>query len=433
MTFEDLGLAPNVFRAVEALGYKTPTPIQKRAIPPSLHGHDVLGSAQTGTGKTAAFALPVLNRLCTQPSPGRRRPIRALVLAPTRELANQISDCFRQYGQFTDLRHAVIYGGVSQVPQTRALHRGADILIATPGRLLDLMGQGYVNLDSVQTVVLDEADRMLDMGFLPDIRRVLEEIPEERQTLMYSATMPPAIRRLADSVLTDPVQIQIEPTKALAPKIDQWVYFIPQRLKIKMLDGLLSHQPGSRTVVFTRTKHGADSVVEDLRKAGFRADAIHGNKSQSKRQLALNNFKRNHTQVLVATDVAARGIDVDDISHVVNYDLPHEPETYIHRIGRTGRAGAAGIAISFCDHFERKHLRAIEREIGRQLPIGDSILDLGTTVPPARDAAPAPRPRQDAEQKPKQFRKPNTGSRRNAPASEYSRKKKRRRQFSKPA
>lgn len=370
MTFDDLGLSKSVLRAVSAAGYSIPTPIQAQAIPIVLEGRDLLGSAQTGTGKTAAFALPILHRLSKgKPANGSGRKIRCLVLAPTRELASQIADSFREYGNYTSLRHAVIYGGVSQVPQTRQLQKGVDILVATPGRLLDLFEQGFVDFRSVQTLVLDEADRMLDMGFMPDIRRIIAELPEKRQTLFFSATMPAAIQKLADSVLTDPERILIEPTKANTAKIEQSVYFVPQRKKSQVLDQLLSSQPHARTVVFTRTKHGADSVTERLQAAGFRVDVIHGNKSQSKRQKALLNFKRNRIQVLVATDVAARGIDVEDISHVVNYDLPHEPETYIHRIGRTGRAGASGVAISFCDLYERKHLRAIEREIRQPLTV----------------------------------------------------------------
>lgn len=422
MTFEDLGLAPSILRAVAAAGYSTPTPIQAEAIPVSVQGMDVLGSAQTGTGKTAAFSLPVLHRLVEDEQPPRRRAIRALVIAPTRELASQISESIRTYGRFTGLRHTVVYGGVSQVPQTRELHRGVDILIATPGRLLDLMEQGYIDLSAVQVLVLDEADRMMDMGFLPDIRRILAAVPSERQTLFYSATMPREIQRLADSVLTDPVRVDIQPTKANTAKIEQRVYFVPQHHKSKMLDGLLSAEPGARTIVFTRTKHGADSVVERLQKAGFRAEAIHGNKTQNKRQRALSNFKRNRTQVLVATDVAARGIDVDDISHVINYDLPHEPDTYVHRIGRTGRAGASGVAVSFCDHYERKHLRAIERQLGHRLPVVQPDGSLGLPESSASE-----KPRRPSGGKPpagkqrfygSKGKKPSTGGRRPAHASE---------------
>jgi len=373
MKFSELGLAEPVLRAVTAAGYSVPTPIQQQAIPPVAAGRDLLGCAQTGTGKTAAFALPIIHRLTAQGNPpaGRGRRIRALVLSPTRELASQIHESFVEYGRGTPLRQCVVFGGVSQQRQTRALQHGVDILVATPGRLLDLMNQGFVDLRHVEIFVLDEADRMLDMGFLPDVRRVIRQVPQSRQTLLFSATMPESIRSLADSILRDPVQVHIAPVQATADQIEQSVYLVPQHNKPQLLAHLLGQAPVHRALVFTRTKHGADGVVRKLLRAGIRAEAIHGNKSQNARQRALANFKQSRTHVLVATDIAARGIDVDGISHVLNYDLPREPETYVHRIGRTGRAGATGIAVSFCDRAERTLLASIEREIRRAIPIRD--------------------------------------------------------------
>ncbi len=371
MTFRALGLAEPLLRAVDGEGYTTPTPIQSKAIPHVLSARDLLGCAQTGTGKTAAFALPILHRLLqARRSPhGRVRPIRVLVLSPTRELASQIGDSFRAYGCHTALRQAVIFGGVGQSPQTRALQQGIDVLVATPGRLLDLMNQGFVNLSAVEIFVLDEADRMLDMGFMPDVRRIIAKVPSQRQTLLFSATMPDGIAQLANSILRDPVRIRIAPVKATTELIRQSVFFVPRQHKIQLLGEYLSSRAVDRALVFTRTKRGADRVARQLNRAGIAADSLHGDKSQSARQRALTDFKANRTGVLVATDIAARGIDVDGISHVVNFDLPREPETYVHRIGRTGRAGATGVAVSLCDHEERDFLRAIERLTARAIPV----------------------------------------------------------------
>lgn len=374
MTFQDLGLSEPILRAVVSLGYTTPTPIQSQAIPHVIAGRDLLGCAQTGTGKTAAFALPILHGLA-HAGPARRerrRPIRVLLLGPTRELVAQISDSFRDYGRHCGLRQAAVYGGVSQHPQTRALQQGVDILIATPGRLIDLMNQGFVDLSAVEVFVLDEADRMLDMGFLPDLRRVIAKLPSRRQTLLFSATMPDDIGQLAAAILRSPVRVDIPVAKASASRIEQSVFFVPRQEKPRLLSRVLTTEGVGRALVFTRTKHGADRVARQLNQSGIRAEAIHGNKSQSARQRILATFKSQETAVLVATDIAARGIDVEGISHVVNFDLPHEPETYVHRIGRTGRAGATGVALSFCDNDERKHLKAIERLIHQTLVVSEA-------------------------------------------------------------
>ena len=379
MNFEEFGLAEPILRSVLKEGYTIATPIQIAAIPPILDGRDVVGCAQTGTGKTAAFALPIIHGLLETKAPqkGARRT-RVLVLASTRELALQISDSFETYGANTNLRVVSVFGGVSQNPQCRALRQGVDILVATPGRLLDLIEQGYVNLKQIQTLVLDEADRMLDMGFLPAIQQVLQFVPAERQTLLFSATMPPAIRNLVDSILRDPLRINIEQEHKATELVEQSVYFVSQPRKTACLIDMLQRFNPFRSIVFSRTKHGADRIVKQLEKAGIRADAIHSNKSQNKRQGILNDFKRNRLAVLVATDIAARGIDVDGVSHIFNFDIPNEPETYVHRIGRSGRAGATGIAISLCDGGERRYLRDIERLINKKVPVatwegGDSI------------------------------------------------------------
>ena len=371
MSFLDLGLCQPILNAVKAEGYETPTPIQAQAIPHALVGRDLFGCAQTGTGKTAAFALPILHRLMEAGTPSAkvRRPIRALILAPTRELAIQIADCILAYSQNTQIRHTLVFGGVSQVPQVRALQRGIDIVVATPGRLCDLIAQGHVDLSHVETFVLDEADRMLDMGFIHDIRHIAERVPKVRQTLFFSATMPREIRELSTSLLNNPVTIEITPVATAAETVQQSVFMIPQSNKPRLLQTLLAMPEISRALVFTRTKHGADKVLRHLMQAGIRADTIHGGKSQAKRQRALSDFKTNRLQVLVATDIAARGIDVDGITHVINYDLPVEIESYVHRIGRTGRAGATGIAMSFCDPTERSKLRAIERAIRQPIEI----------------------------------------------------------------
>jgi len=370
MLFEQLGLIEPILKALKKEGYTTPTPIQEQSIPVVLKGKDILGLAQTGTGKTAAFAIPMLQLLHQELRNTKGyRHTRGLILTPTRELAIQISESFESYGRFTGITHEVIYGGVSQHTQTLALRNGTDILIATPGRLLDLMNQGYVHLDHLQMFVLDEADRMLDMGFIHDVKRVIRELPKQKQTLLFSATMPPAIADLAGSLLQQPVRVEVTPVSSTVEKIDQYVYFIEKNQKLTLLVHLLTEKNIKRTLVFTRTKHGADRIAKDLKKAGIGADAIHGNKSQSARQNALTNFKRGKLKVLVATDIAARGIDVDALEHVINYDLPDVPETYVHRIGRTGRAGADGMAFSFCDgREEMSNLRGINKLIGLKIP-----------------------------------------------------------------
>ena len=373
MTFTELGLAEPILRAVAKEGYTVPTPIQAQTIPHLLEGKDVLGNAPTGTGKTAAFALPILHQL----SKGKRpetgpRPIRTVILSPTRELAVQIDEAFYSYGHFTSLRGAVIYGGVGYQPQIMALRRGIDILIATPGRLVDLMNQGLVDFSKVEIFVLDEADRMLDMGFEPDLRKIMAQIPKARQSVLFSATMPREIEQLAKAMLKHPVHVTIAAAKMEQGLIEETLFFIPQKQKSQMLVHMLSQPEVTRSLVFTRTKHGADRVVKQLGKSGIPAEALHGNKTQATRNRTLHNFRTNRTKVVVATDVAARGIDVDNISHVVNYDLPMEPETYIHRIGRTGRAGAKGIAISFCDMDEQKYLRNIERLTRKKIPVDRS-------------------------------------------------------------
>ena len=370
MKFTDLRLSEPILRAVTAEGYSIPSPIQAQAIPHVLEGRDLLGVAQTGTGKTAAFALPILHRLSGKAVPaGHGRRVRCLVLSPTRELASQIGDSFRAYGRNTGIRHSVIFGGVGQSAQVQALRHGVDVLVATPGRLLDLMNQGFVDLKGVEVFVLDEADRMLDMGFIHDIRRIVPQLPRQRQTLLFSATMPPDIRELSRTILHNPVSVQVTPVSSTAERIEQSVYFVEKRNKPKLLAHLLNHTAFSRCLVFTRTKHGADRVAKHLQKSGIPADAIHGNKSQNQRERALGNFKSGKTPVLIASDIASRGIDIEDISHVVNFDLSNEPETYVHRIGRTARAGASGVAISFCDNDERPYLAAIERLIKDKLVV----------------------------------------------------------------
>lgn len=427
MQFDDLRLSEPLLRAVRAAGYRTPTPIQSKAIPIVLEGRDVLGCAQTGTGKTAAFALPVLQRLGDRAAsacgdagkptvaahdrvnertngrqnqhPNRRdrenrssqrptqtgspRKSRVLVLVPTRELAQQIHDSFSTYGRYTDIRQTVVFGGVNQNPQVRALRAGVDVLIATPGRLLDLMSQGLANVGGTEILILDEADRMLDMGFLPDLRRILKQVPDKRQTLLFSATMPDSIRKLAVDILHDPVPVQVARISSPIPSVTHWVHHVEKKDKPTLLMRLMD-QTYTRTLVFTRTKHGADKVVRKLVKAGVSAAALHGNKSQAARTRALAEFRSAQTPVLVATDIAARGLDVEDISHVINFDLTPEPETYVHRIGRTGRAGATGIAVSFCTSEEHQDLRAIERLLGQPL---QRAADPGGSS----DSLPAPR------------------------------------------
>lgn len=379
---------PQLLQALAKEGYTTPTPIQQQAIPIVLEGHDLLGCAQTGTGKTAAFALPILQHLYTAGSNSRGyKHIRALILTPTRELAAQIGDSFAAYGRNTGLKYDVIFGGVSQHTQTLSLRNGTDVLIATPGRLLDLMNQGEVHLDHLEVFVLDEADRMLDMGFILDVKKVIRELPTERQTLFFSATMPPPIAELAAKILYNPVRVEVTPVSSTAERIEQAVFFVHKKEKQRLLEHLLTELNISRALLFTRTKHGADRITKDLAKAGVRAAAIHGNKSQASRQTALQNFKLGKLKVLVATDIAARGIDIDDLTHVINFDLPNVPETYVHRIGRTGRAGAAGVAFSFCDGEEIAYLRDINKLIGLKVPAQPHPFE--HTIPVVETAPPA--------------------------------------------
>jgi ATP-dependent RNA helicase RhlE len=356
-------------RAVVAEGYQAPTPIQSQAIPHVLAGHDLLGCAQTGTGKTAAFALPILHRIDALRRPAASRAPRVLVLSPTRELASQIAQSFARYGKHLHYRQTVVFGGVGQQPQVRAMSHGVHLLIATPGRLLDLMQQGHVRLDQLEIFVLDEADRMLDLGFLPDLRKIIAKLPAKRQSLFFSATLPSSILSLANSLLSNPVQVQVTPPTSTVDRIDQRVMYVDRGNKQTLLNQLLSTTDLQRVLVFTRTKHGADKVVHHLSRGGITTAAIHGNKSQSARERALLQFRRGSLRVLVATDLASRGIDVDGISHVINYDIPTEPETYVHRIGRTARAGATGIALSFCDAGEHGALRAIEKFIRQSIPV----------------------------------------------------------------
>jgi ATP-dependent RNA helicase RhlE len=360
-SFEGLELAPVLAAAVRAAGYTEPTPIQRRAIPHVLAGRDVLGCAQTGTGKTAAFALPILDALLAAPAREGGRRVRALVLAPTRELAAQIAASFLRYAPRGRIRCHLVFGGVGKGPQVQALRRGVDVLVATPGRLLDLMGEGAVDLRGVETFVLDEADRMLDMGFLPDVRRIAAALPRRRQMLLFSATMPPEIRALAERLLSEPVEVAVDPIASTAAPVAQYVYFVETPRKADLLLALLRGGEIDRALVFTRTKHGANRLAERLVRARVQAEALHGNKSQAARERALANFKRRATRVVVATDIAARGIDVKDLSHVVNFDVPNQPETYVHRVGRTGRAGTAGTAVSLCASGERPFLASIER------------------------------------------------------------------------
>ncbi len=388
MTFQDLHLIEPLLRALQAEGYTHPTPIQEQAIPILLRGHDLLASAQTGTGKTAAFALPILQHLSENRSSARgARPIQALVVTPTRELAIQIEESFTAYGKYTDIKNLVIFGGVKQGAQTQALRRGVNVLIATPGRLLDLMNQGFISLKDIKYFVLDEADRMLDMGFIHDIKKIIAKLPKQRQSLFFSATLPSDIVKLSRQILGDPEKVVVQPEQTTAEKVEQGVFFVSKKSKPKLLTHLLQTEPIDSVLVFSRTKHGANKIVKQLGKAGISAEAIHGNKSQGARQRALGNFKSGETPVLVATDIAARGIDVEELSYVINYDLPNIPETYVHRIGRTGRAGASGVAWSFCDGEEKVYLRDIQRTIDQKIPVMDEhpFPDDGT-----EDPAPSP-------------------------------------------
>lgn len=385
MAFKKLDLIEPILKALTNEGYTTPTPIQAQAIPLVLERKDLLGCAQTGTGKTAAFAIPILQILYKEKDQEKgRKQIKALILTPTRELAIQIDESFAAYGKYTGLTHAVIFGGVSQLHQTNQLKSGVDILVATPGRLLDLMSQGFIGLQHLKIFVLDEADRMLDMGFIHDVKRVIIKLPAKRQTLFFSATMPAEIQSLANVLLTNPSKVEVTPASSTVDAIDQSLFFVDKVNKPSLLLYLLKTHKIQTALVFTRTKHGADKVVKILQRENITAAAIHGNKSQNARQNALTNFKNGNLNVLVATDIAARGIDIDELTHVINFELPNVPETYVHRIGRTGRAGNTGIALSFCDHEERTELKDIQKLIGKNIPITDSHpypLSAATFVP----------------------------------------------------
>jgi ATP-dependent RNA helicase RhlE len=403
MSFSQLGLLPALERAVAGEGYLEPTPIQARAIPHVLAGRDLLGLAQTGTGKTAAFALPILQRLSHVTRAARPRPIRCLVLTPTRELAAQIQDSFATYGKHLPLTSFVIFGGVGMDAQRQALRAGMDILVATPGRLLDLAGQGLLNLKALEVFVLDEADRMLDMGFIHDVRKVIRLLPPQRQTLFFSATMPREAQELADQLLIRPETVAVTPPATTAERVDQEVYFVEKSDKRALLVDVLRDSAMRRVLVFSRTKHGANRIAEHLVKAGIGAEAIHGNKSQNARERALAGFKAGRTRVLVATDIAARGIDIDDVTHVVNFDVPEVPESYVHRIGRTARAGAAGMALSFCEAEERADWRNIEKLTRQEIPVVEghpyeSRVPFAPLLAPRGPAAPAQRPQRPPAQ-----------------------------------
>ncbi len=401
MKFQDLRLSEPLLRAIGEKGYTDPTPIQQQAIPPVLEGRDLQGCAQTGTGKTAAFTLPMLQLLAAEPAPKGRRPIRALVLTPTRELAIQIDECCRDYARYTPIRHCVIFGGVNQRPQVDALQKGVDLLVATPGRLLDLIGQGYVTLDTIRFFVLDEADRMLDMGFIHDIRRILPLLPERRQTLFFSATMPESIAALAAKILRNPVLVTVTPPASVVETIAQTVHFAEKAEKSQLLIDLLSASDAQQVLVFSRTKHGADKLAKILNRAGIRSCAIHGNKSQNARVKAMNDFKSGECRVMIATDIAARGIDIDQLPLVINYELPKVAETYVHRIGRTGRAGHEGAAWSFCSEDEFEYLCDIQKLTGLTIPTEGPVPEYAL-----RKAAPARKPAQKAAQRPARTQEP---------------------------
>lgn len=370
MTFKDLELIPSILRTLEEQGYKKPTPIQQQSIPILLKGRDLLGCAQTGTGKTAAFAIPILQHMSKpHKEPKGRRKIKALIITPTRELATQIGESFTVYGKYTNLKNTVIFGGVKQRAQVDALRRGVDILVATPGRLLDLINQKQISLRDIEYFVLDEADQMLDMGFIHDIKKVIAMLPKNRQSLFFSATMHPKIVALSRQILGNPERVTVEPEQTTAEKVEQTLYFVTKANKIKLLKHLLEDHSMDTVLVFSRTKHGANKIVKLLLRDGYESAAIHGNKSQTARELALDNFKKGKIRLLVATDIAARGIDIDELSFVVNYDLPNVPESYVHRIGRTGRAGSSGKAISFCDASERPYLKDIEKLINNRITV----------------------------------------------------------------
>jgi len=367
MTFKELKISEPILKALVNKNYQTPTPIQEQAIPVAIAGRDLLGIAQTGTGKTAAFAIPIIQHLDQPQLRSKKREIKALILTPTRELAIQVGECFKDYARFTDVRHTVIFGGVNQNPQVDALKRGTDILVATPGRLLDLINQGFISLNHITHFVLDEADRMLDMGFIHDIKRILPLLPARRQTLFFSATMPDAITNLSKSILYKPVRVEVAPVSSVVDTIEQHLYFVEKQQKSELLVSLLKEECDKSVLVFSRTKHGADKIAKALNKKGIDCEAIHGNKSQGARQRALTNFKSGATRVIVATDIAARGIDIANLELVINYDLPDVAETYVHRIGRTGRAGNTGTALSFCSQDEQAMVRDIQKLTGKVL------------------------------------------------------------------
>ena len=404
MNFSELKLTRPLLKAVEEQGYKTPSPIQAKAIPPVLAGYDLLGCAQTGTGKTAAFALPILQRLAaSHPS---HKGVRALILTPTRELALQIDECFANYGRYLNVSHCVVFGGVGQQPQVDALRRGADVLTACPGRLNDLIGQGHVDLSRLEIFVLDEADRMLDMGFVNDVKKVIRHLPAQRQNLLFSATMPKEIEQLANSILKKPVTVKVDPVSSTVERIEQGLYFVNKPDKKRLLAKLLADPAVTSALVFSRTKHGANAIATFLNKQGIGAAAIHGNKSQSARVAALDSFKAGKIRALVATDIAARGIDISELSHVFNFDLPEVPETYVHRIGRTGRAGAEGVAISFCSPEEKEYLAGIEKLNRKKIPVLE-LPELGERAETAAPARPAPRPERE-KAKPEQPKRKET-------------------------
>jgi len=399
MTFEELHLVEPILKALEEQGYTNPTPIQEQSIPILLRGKDLLGCAQTGTGKTAAFAIPILQHLYLDKLNNKgKRTINALIVTPTRELAIQIADNFSIYGKYTGIKNTVVFGGVKQASQVQALKNGVDVLVATPGRLLDLIDQGYISLSDIEYSVLDEADRMLDMGFIHDIRKIIAKLPAKRQSLFFSATMPPDIVRLSKKILGNPEKVSVQPEQATAEKVDQAVYFVTKKGKTKLLVHILQSEPIDSVLIFSRTKYGANNIVKLLAKSRIEAEAIHSNKSQASRQRALGNFKSGKTKILVATDIAARGIDVQDISYVINYDLPNISETYIHRIGRTGRANASGIALSFCNMEERAYLQDIEKLISQKIRVIEDhpFVDDGTEVSPKKTTRP---PRKKPQQR----------------------------------
>ncbi|MBK9389063.1 MAG: DEAD/DEAH box helicase [Bacteroidetes bacterium] len=397
MNFESLNIVEPILKSLKEEGYTTPTPIQKEAIPIVLNGTDLIGCAQTGTGKTAAFAVPILQKLSENPSFDRKRKIRSLVVTPTRELAIQIEESFNTYGRYTGLKCTVVFGGVNQSTQTNALRNGVDILVATPGRLLDLMQQGYISLKDIEIFVLDEADRMLDMGFIHDVRKIISSLPNKRQSLFFSATMPPEIVRLAGSIVHNPVKVEVTPSASTVDIVNQFVYYIDKGNKNALLIELLKDEKIKTALVFTRTKYGADRVVKVLKRKNISAEAIHGDKAQNARQRALSGFKAQTTRVLVATDIAARGIDVDDLEYVINFEIPNISETYVHRIGRTGRAGAKGTAISFCDAEEITYLKDIEKLITKRIEVVNDhpfpLVDFDPYKPPKAPSAGNSRPR----------------------------------------